>query len=82
MNFRTEPPTAPLPPIVEQMSVSHVQHVSDCECCGQGHLTGACTRCGGRWPCDVSRLLTALWGEDIHDRAQQQRDTREAGEMT
>ena len=82
MNFRTEPPTAPLPPIVKQMAVSHVQHVRDCECCGQGHLTNACMSCGRIWPCDVSLLLATLWGDDIHDRAQQQRDAREAGEMT
>lgn len=62
MNFRTEPPTAPLPPIVKQMAVSHVQHVRDCECCGQGHLTNACMSCGRIWPCDVSLLLTTLWG--------------------
>jgi hypothetical protein len=76
MTFRTEPPVAPLPPIVEQMAVSHVQHVRDCECCGQGHLANTCTRCGESWPCDVSRILTTLWGDDVHERARWQRDAR------
>ena len=82
MTFRTAPPVAPLPPIVEQMAAWHAQGVRECDCCGQGHLTNACMSCGRIWPCDVSLLLATPWGDDIHDRAQQQRDAREAGEMT
>jgi hypothetical protein len=75
MTFRTEPPVALLPPIVEQMASWHVREVGECDCCGKVHRTNTCS-CGASWPCDVSRLLTTLWGEDVHERARRQRDAR------
>lgn len=83
MSFRTEPPTAPLPPIAKQMALRHVRPTRvSCDCRRREGAGDGCRSCGREWPCDVSRLLTTLWGDDIHDRAQQQRDAREAGEMT